>query len=349
MSRLRNWAPPLLAFALARAVSWVVAARLGVDAFAARTWVQWDAGIYLDIARKGYQLFHCGSSGFGRAEDWCGNTGWMPLYPALIALARTAGIDDQVAGGALSALCHAGALCLIWIAFLESALTTRALLVLAVAAFFPGAIYDQAVFPISLFTLCAAASIDAAARGRETASGLLGAAAAGAYSTGILLAPVLALRRRPLPPLLTAAGFLAVLAAQRIAVGAWDAFFKAQSKYGHHLHDPLGDLSNRVGPLDAPALQTIWVLAFMLAIGFVVWRRRPLAARDRLLAGYALVFWLFPLAVGGKVSLYRAESLLLPAAPLLRHLPVWALALFALAAAAVALPMAELFLRGTLV
>jgi hypothetical protein len=349
MSRLRNWAPPLLAFSLARAVSWAVAASLGVDAFAARTWVKWDSGHYLDIARNGYRLFHCGTSGFGLAEDWCGNTGWMPLYPAVMALARKAGMDDQLAGFAVSALCHAGALCLVWIAFLESALTARALLVLAAAAFFPGAIYDQALFPISLFTLCAAASIDAAARGRETASGLLGAAAAGAYATGILLAPVLALRRRLLPPLLTAAGFFAVLAAQRITVGAWDAFFKAQHKYGHHLHDPLGDLSERVGPLDAPALQTIWVLAFMLAVAFVVWRKGPLDARDRLLAGYALIFWLFPLAVGGKVSLYRAESLLLPAAPLLRHLPAWALAVFALAAAAIAVPMAELFFRGTLI
>jgi hypothetical protein len=349
MSRLRNWAPPLLAFSLARAVSWAVAASLGVDAFAARTWVKWDSGHYLDIARNGYRLFHCGTSGFGLAEDWCGNTGWMPLYPAVMALARKAGMDDQLAGFAVSALCHAGALCLVWIAFLESALTARALLVLAAAAFFPGAIYDQALFPISLFTLCAAASIDAAARGRETASGLLGAAAAGAYATGILLAPVLALRRRLLPPLLTAAGFFAVLAAQRITVGAWDAFFKAQHKYGHHLHDPLGDLSERVGPLDAPALQTIWVLAFMLAVAFVVWRKGPLDARDRLLAGYALIFWLFPLAVGGKVSLYRAESLLLPAAPLLRHLPAWALAVFALAAAALAVPMAELFFRGTLI
>src|SRR6266550_1965519 len=174
MSRLRHWAPPLAAFALARGLSWVVAARLGADAFAARTWVKWDSGHYLDIARNGYRLFHCGSSGFGRAEDWCGNTGWMPLYPLLMALARLAGIDDQVAGLAVSALCHAGALCLIWIAFLQSALTARALLVLAVAAFFPGAIYDQALFPISLFTLCAAASIDAAARGSEIASGLLG-------------------------------------------------------------------------------------------------------------------------------------------------------------------------------
>src|SRR5437762_3109220 len=131
MSRLRHWAPPLVAFALARGLSWLVAARLGFDAFSAGTWVRWDSGLYLDIARNGYRLFRCGSAGWGQPDDWCGNAGWMPLYPLLIALARLPGADDRVAGAALAALCHLGTLSLLWIAFLGSAFTARALLVVA--------------------------------------------------------------------------------------------------------------------------------------------------------------------------------------------------------------------------
>ena len=55
----------------------------------------------------------------------------------MLALARLLHIDDQAAGAALAALFHAGTLCLLWIVFLDSALTLRAILVLAIAAFFP--------------------------------------------------------------------------------------------------------------------------------------------------------------------------------------------------------------------
>src|SRR5438105_3299106 len=114
MNLVRKLAPPLLAFVLARGLSWAVAAQAGADAFAAGTWVKWDAGLYLDVARNGYQLFRCGSTGWGQPDDWCGNAGLMPLYPAAIALARLGGAGDPFAGAALAALFHLGTLALLW-------------------------------------------------------------------------------------------------------------------------------------------------------------------------------------------------------------------------------------------
>ena len=49
------------------------------------TWIQWDQTLYLEIAEDGYSAFLCPpESGFNQG-DWCGNAGWFPFYPFLIA------------------------------------------------------------------------------------------------------------------------------------------------------------------------------------------------------------------------------------------------------------------------
>lgn len=48
---------------------------------------------------------------------------------------------------------------------------------------------------------------------------------------------------------LTLAGFVAVLALHHVTVGAWDAFFKVQAKYGHAVHNPAGTLGQLVAPV----------------------------------------------------------------------------------------------------
>jgi hypothetical protein len=78
----------------------------------------------------------------------------------------------------------------------------------------------------------------------------------------------------------------------------------------------------------------------------VRWRA---GARDALVALYVAVFWLAPLTLGGALSLYRAEALLLPAAALLPGAPRPIRAGFAAAALALSIPMGVLFFRGILV
>ena len=60
-------------------------------------------------------------------------------------------------------------------------------------------------------------------------------------------------------------------------------------------------------------------------------------------------YWLFPLVIGGRLSLYRAEALLLPSVWLLRRTPTPALGLIIAGAMALAIPMARAFFQGTLV
>ena len=60
-------------------------------------------------------------------------------------------------------------------------------------------------------------------------------------------------------------------------------------------------------------------------------------------------YWLFPLLVGGQLSLYRSEALLLPAVWLLRRAPAVVLGVILVAAVVLAIPMARGFFQGALV
>ena len=77
-----------------------------------------------------------------------------------------------------------------------------------------------------------------------------------------------------------------------------------------------------------------------MAAGVAGWRARPLVA------AYCIAYWAFPLCVGGHLSLYRAEGLLVPAVALLpsrARIPLLALAV------PVFLGMSVAFFRGALV
>ena len=158
-----------------------------------------------------------------------------------------------------------------------------------------------------------------------------------------------------LPASLTACGFALVLLLHQLAVGDWQAFFKVQRKYGFGLRWPPDTLAARLAPLVEggslfPALQTLLVAALMLGLLLALalyWRR--LGAADALIAFHAVAYWLFPLVLGGGLSLHRADALLMPAAVLTRRLPAplqWGV--FA-ASAFTALRLGARFFRGVLV
>jgi hypothetical protein len=213
------------------------------------------------------------------------------------------------------------------------------------AAFFPGQIYQHAVFPISLFTFLALIACDRLLRGRWLIAGLAGMAAAAAYSTGFLLSGVLGLfillspksKRNPrtfilrsfLCAALPIAGLGLVLLVQRSTVGAWNGFFLVQAKYGLGLRNPLNTFLWQINhfrrdPRLAGVPQLLIVDLLVLAsCGWVgaTWSRRP--NMDRLLAIYAGVFWFFTLLMGQGVSPLRPAALLLLMTPLMRRLPVW--------------------------
>ena len=155
---------------------------------------------------------------------------------------------------------------------------------------------------------------------------------------------------------MTIGGFVSVLLLQWWQLGVWNAFFLVQAGYGHGLANPVTTWWLAVkevfappwqGVQEGPHLQTLLVAVWVA--GLVVRGLRVGDTASSLLATYTLAFWLFPLALGSGVSLYRSEATLLPIVLLMEDLPRAALVLVLLSAVLVAWPMAVLFFRLLLV
>lgn len=193
---LRHLLPPLFVFLLARLVLWGAATVAGFDFWDAHVWVRWDSHHYLSIARDGYRIVPscAGIEGYGKvgAPNWCGNAAWMTLYPFLLAPFIPTGLDQATLGAAISALFHVATLVLLWVGFLKSRVTAASLTVLAAAAFFPGQVYYHAVFPLSLLTFLALATVYLSLRERWLLAAVTTGLAAATYSPGFLLTPVVA-------------------------------------------------------------------------------------------------------------------------------------------------------------
>jgi len=336
--------PPIIAFLIAQIFLSLVISAAAFNPSDYRTWERGDSGQYLDIAAKGYTLRPSDGSLYPRG-NWEGNSGWMPLYPWMIRALVRLGLNLHAAAMGLTLLFHLLTLILLGTRFLTDVNRRRRFCCLLLAAFFPGQIYQHAVFPISLFTFLALLALDRLLRGRWLIAGLAGMAAAAAYSTGFLLSGVLGLfillsaksKRNPRTFILRAflcaalpiAGLGLVLLVQRSTVGAWNGFFLVQAKYGLGLRNPLNTFLWQINhfrrdPRLAGVPQLLIVDLLVLAsCGWVgaTWSRRP--NMDRLLAIYAGVFWFFTLLMGQGVSPLRPAALLLLMTPLMRRLPVW--------------------------
>lgn len=366
--------PPLAVFLLARIMLGIAALTLGFSPFDPETLSRWDSGHYLHIADVGYEFFSCAVINLYNPEDWCGNTGWLPAYPWLIRLLSLAGLQSITAAAILSAFFHLATLVLLYNQFLNATWSRRNGLCLLLAGFFPGCIYYHAVFPISTCTFWILLMLHYLRQQQAWAAGLAGAVAAFTYSTGFVLAAVTVfwlvwigrgqpwrqrLPRLLITPGLTMLGFLSVLMVHHVAVDEWMAFFKVQAKYGHGLHIPIGIFYARIQPLfqrpwewtqDVLALQTLFVLCFVVAIAVTFLRQRHLLnPQNLLLILFMLAFWIFPVIMGPGVSSYRAESLLLPSVVLVRYLPMPIQVAFTIMAVIIAYPMTLLFYRGVLV
>ena len=279
---------------------------------------------------------------------------------ALGAAPATAGV--WVAG--LGAL---GMLVALWNGFLRSR-GLRGWLVLGMAAVFPGAVYQHAIFPTSLALLCLVLAGAFIARERWALAGLFGAGVALSYVTGVLVSGPNALaawlRTRALRPAviaggLAACGLLLVLVLHQILLGHWDAFYWVHKKGFPEMAHPVTAFLGIVRPtFDAasdPRARTVGAQALTVAglvllglVSAVVTRRRPGPVRGWA-AMTALVFWVLPLVVGRGVSLYRSDALVLPVLLLLIDLPVWVLAPVLLWLVVLAEEMGRLFFTGYLV
>jgi hypothetical protein len=101
---------------------------------------------------------------------------------------------------------------------------------------------------------------------------------------------------------------------------------------------------------DVPALETLVAALYVIGLTvLILFLRKKLTRADTLIYAGTLTFWAFPFFLGGVVSLYRAEALLVPSVYLVRRLPLPALIVMFAGFVALAYPMALLFFRNILV
>lgn len=356
--------PPALVFGGVRWLFAVAASRAGFDAAYPGTWRRWDSGHYLDIAVRGWELFSCGWLG-GRPQDACGNSAWFPLYPWLLRPLIALGLRRETAGVWVSGVATLAMLVVLWNGLLRER-RVRGLVLLAMAGVFPGAVYAHAIFPTGLAQLCMIVAGVALVRRRWALAGLAGGFLSMTYVTGVLLSAPNAiaawLRSRTFQPAvvagaLSALGFGAVLLAQQLLLGHWNAWLLTYEKGLPGVAHPLTAFGAVVAPVlseDLPrktiALQALTVVGVLVSGGVVTTVTRSWKDPTRVWAAMAaLLFWAFPLFAGRGVSLYRADALVLPVILLLVDLPVWVLLPFLFWFAVVAAAMGELFFRGYLV
>lgn len=370
--RFVAWWPPVAAWLVVTAFVLLVCRHEGWPPFSATaTWSRWDSVRYLSIATQGYNLFPCHPPTYAPGT-WCGNAGWFPAYPWIVGGLHKLALPTDGTALVVSWIACLAALVLLWRAFLVQLPRPGGVLALAYAACAPGLVYDYAIFPLSLLSLCTLGALAFLVRGRALPAGVAAGLAAITYPVGLALAPAgvvwLAAARR-LPPrtrvrrvALYTAPILATLALftvdQRLETGRWNAYLLVQQKYGHGLQDPFAAVytagqsvlhGSAFHLVDAPSLQTL-LLAFVLLSVLVdrLLHRASATALDTLVVVWALAAWLVP-HIWANVSEYRSEAALLPVALLVGRLPrVLSLCIVAGAFLLVA-PMELLFLRSVLV
>jgi hypothetical protein len=368
---LVSWLPPVLAWLISATVMVVTSIVDGWPPFAAtRTWTRWDSNLYLQVAKGGYNLFRC-TRPFGKPGQWCGNSGWFPGYPWILAALHWLSFPLAPAALALSWLLFLAALLVLWRAFLVHQPWPAAAIALTFAAFTPGLPYEYGVFPLSLLSLCTIAFFAFLQRGYWLAAGAAAAAGALAYPVGVIAAPVAAvwlLADRGIPfsqrarrvcavagP--TVAALALFLFVEQIETGHWNAYLLTQAKYGHRLVDPAVNLVRAfhqaahtpLGLAGAPALQTLFITFVLICAAVAVAiRRGPNTRFDVLIVIWAVAVWL-ELYAQTNLDSYRGVAGLLVLAVLLPRLPRLLASGIAVAAILIVVPMATLYFRGVLV
>ena len=349
----------------------VLAARsVGLSVLSTSTWGRWDSGLYLSIAKDGYIFERCVDVANRGPEDWCGNSGWFPAYPWMMRFGSWLGFGYDTFGRIVSFVAMVGAWAALWFGFLRRRSLVVGALGMAIAATFPASVYYGAVFPVSSMLVAVLLALWCLDRRRWLLAGMCGAVAATMYTSGFLvgtiaLVPLLApsvgdLRARLRATLAVggpvALAYVAVMANFQREVGAWNASFETQSSYNLSPTSPITTIRRQFATMGSDALpgaigaQTALVLAMVVAASWVVVRYRDdLSFGEWGTAIMCGFLWIIPLTLGSDLSLYRAESLLLPIVILLVRLRPPVLAVFAVVCVPVAYKMAQLFFDATLI
>lgn len=379
--------PPLVASVLARSSEQLAGAAAGLPVWSAGDFAKWDSSHYIGIASEGYIAYPCAVYEY-LPDGWCGNAGWLPGYPLLLRALQAVGFSPEWGGVLLSELFFYLALWIIWNRFARARLDANGLLLLGLAAFFPGNVYFHAVFPMSLSVLLSLVLLELVVERRPLPSAVVGVVAGATYPSGVLLSVfggVRALidlatgsksRSARLTTLVALAappvGLLMVVLWQLAVTGVWGAFFKVQSNNAFFGSTPFSTLLTPVALLldvgawshisrlaASKAIQTGAVTVFsLLTLGAVAleWRRQGFLGwsvrreRELLLCALLLVYGFLPHYPANPThSFYRGESLLMPSVILAQKLPVAVRVVFLVVFVEISMRIAVLFFEGRLV
>lgn len=349
---------------------------LGVEEFFVRdNFFRWDSGYYLDIAEKGLFIEYCDGefSKMLRVPYRCGTAGWFPGYSYLISLLNLLIDNLALAGMIISKLFFILNLLLFMSLAKLSKYNSRGILLVLCFAVFFGSIYYHAIFPISQFIFFALAAIQAFKNEKIYLVSLFSFAACLTYSTGFLLGVILSLSlfiyhyhelktnflRIILPGLASFFGLICHFTTLHFTTAHWNAFLLVQGRYGHKPRNPLEkvqqileSIPEQIGELTIfISIQSLLVLfAFGMIVFYFV--KKKLYHQPLLLVSfcYLAVYLLFPYSIGSDyLSLYRAESLLVPMLFFIAKLPRRFILLIFIVLLLVNLPMNHLFFQGILV
>jgi hypothetical protein len=359
------------ALGLWTAITWLAAVSAGYSPTATDTWGRWDTGWYRTIAQDGYSLGRCIDVPNRSVEDFCGAAGWFPGFPYLMrVVAEVTGATVDTAGRWIAVVALATMFAVLWFGFLAKRPLTQSAPAMALAAAFPAGVYYGAIFPVSIVTASMIGALALMQRRRWLAAGICAMAATVSYPSGLMfgaaaLVPLLdphigSLRRRvgaaaqvAIP---VALAYLAVLANLERTVGRWDGWFRVQEAYGYEPTWPTTTVLDQLGIItsrEASAwvgIETLFVLVVVFTcawLGVRYWHDLGSGERAVLFVGFAL--WLPPLVLGGDLSLYRAESLLVVSVILLARLRPTALWALAIVAVPISYNMAQLFFAYVLI
>ncbi len=318
-------------------VTWAAALSVRLSPFPAPTWARWDSGNYVTIADHGYSFRPCVDVPNRSPDDWCGTVAWFPGYSYATRVVGWFGLEVYPAGRIVAWAAFLAAVFILWFGFLRPMPTKTGVAGMALAVVFPGSIYYAALFPISGVVAAALLMLVFIDRRHWALAGMCAAFAAVYYNSGWLLgaAAIVPLTASALgdirtriraaawiaaPPVL---GYVLVMANIKRAVGRWDAHFLMQQSYDVGPTLPTTTFVRRVEYISGAApnvigVQTIVVAVIVLAGWAMAWvNRSSLSLAERAIAVLLLPYWIGPLALGGDLSVHRAESLLVPVVILL--------------------------------
>lgn len=342
----------LLAFLFAKAIVFILFSQYHSiqNFFQSSSYSRWDSGLYLQMAKIGRELFPCKDN----PEYWCGNAGWMPMYPFLCR------IISEITSFSLdnSALFITNVFFLLllfqfskWFSF-KSFSVSNFLLLFSVAIA-PGSIYFHAIFPISMVTFFLIFGIRKLQLELYTLAGFSFGAAIWCYGIGFFVLPTLFCfwiatvyfdKRISLKKanvfIIPLAFFCGILIMDYFWLGKANALFLIQEKYGHGFNNPIKHIimhCQRAIQFLKAKDQFAWVyiqniLVSILILFISIQKCIFLVKQKNTFSLFQLMFifinWFLSVSASPDVALYRNASVSAPFASAFQKNKVLIVAIF---------------------